>query len=551
VKWFCNFKEMKNNDETSTVKREVQKWQLGIIGLVMMAALMGVSSASNIILYSNNYTSMSSTPSDIAMANAVSPYTVNASWGFSPGTGVTGNWNITNSKGMLIVGGLSPAVKTSYYITLDINRTNWNSYVNIVSGNMYVIFQRSSSNAVIVYQYYQRPNGTNGRQSFITTANYPSPVTLQLDFDGYNQSYTVTVGSYNMTSTLNQPGVVTTLPYEIPSTNTITFQGVPTAAETNETLVIHSINQSIIKNGNITSIGDPLSLATGVDGPQNPLSTWHNGSLLISANNGRATIWADPNYLNDPDVVSYTKTLLSQGWELGEHETVDLGKLNTSEAEKAIDSNTTAIISIFNQTPTSFCSLQDNESWENSNYAYTKYGMISRNGYTGVKSLPNIGNLENATWDGWWSTVQPSGIIYRSFTHQTDVSPAIAASIDPSKYNSFVTGYSAKNTIFVPFIDWWKMSTNTNDAAFIENTDPNALLNFTAHTNGYPALVEVNITYNPAYTVRNVTDGTEVFFRNATDGNMAFYVSNGSTYYVTDAVIPVAFHHGKRSEIRK
>jgi hypothetical protein len=185
-----------------------------------------------------------------------------------------------------------------------------------------------------------------------------------------------------------------------------------------------------------------------------------------------------------------------------------------------------------NPTPASWCSLQNNDNITDANIIYQLYpGMIWRNGYMGTDGVPVVGSLDDDSWKVT-SVLSAAGIIVPTFTHQTDVTPAITYSISPSYFQTWVSNLQANNITISPFIDWYKTGANTNDATFTENPFGNTLINFTAHTDGYPALVEVNLPYTSWYSVRDST-GSSVSFRSAPDGNTEFYVTNGYTYTIT------------------
>src|SRR5665647_22039 len=156
--------------------------------------------------------------------------------------------------------------------------------------------------------------------------------------------------------------------------------------------------------------------------------------------------------------------------------------------------------------------------------------MIWRNGEMGVGELPNVPNLYEDPWP-WWDAATQAGITIRSFTHETDVDPPIIYSISPEHFAVFLSRYQSRGMTVTPFIDWYRVGANTNDATFTENADPAALLNFTAHTNGYPAFVEVDLPYADGDHVYNVTGGmSNVSYTRAVDGMMRFYVGDDSTY---------------------
>ena len=151
----------------------------------------------------------------------------------------------------------------------------------------------------------------------------------------------------------------------------------------------------------------------------------------------------------------------------------------------------------------------------------------------GIDGIPSVGNLDNDTWNDT-RAMSAAGIILPSFTHETDNSTAIEYSIDSAYFNTWMSNLQANNIKISPFINWYETGANTNDTKFTENPFGNALLNFTvAHTDGYPALVEVNLPYTSSYSVKN-SAGNTIPFAQAPDGKTEFYVNDGDTYTITN-----------------
>jgi hypothetical protein len=494
--------------------------------LAITLLMVPVVSAANIEVFSQNYPALGSIPSNVVNTNYQSPYISNISMWYSGGR-VNGEWNATNKDGYIFIGGLTPAVNTTYNLVLDFDKTVHNTNFNIKSGYMWLVLYKDENGDLRVYQHFDED--ANPAVSFtVPAASIAYPFNLTITFDGANHIYSSTLGAYTQTTPFiggNDP-----LAYPVVQGNDMQFSAFAPAGESNATISIYSLNQTIPATGSVTAIGDKNLVSFGFDGPQKD-GSWENGAAYIDSTGGKGTIWADPRWSYTNAVNQETiKDFLDEGWELGIRFPESLTSF--SDPYAMIDDNTTEITEMFGQSPTSWCSMQNTENATLANYSYNNHGMIWRNGLMGQAELSNIGMLHNGTWP-FWANVSKGGITFRSFVYKTDIDPAETWSIDTSKFNAWVDNYGNKGMKISPYINWYKTGANTYNAVFTENTDTPAVLNFTADTNGYPAYVYVDLPFASGYDLYNITSGkTEVSYTAALDGNIQFYVDDGSTYYI-------------------
>ena len=174
---------------------------------------------------------------------------------------------------------------------------------------------------------------------------------------------------------------------------------------------------------------------------------------------GRGTIWADVLYVND-DNIDYLRQLIAEGWELGIHYSTGLSNKPMEQAIEIMDAEYQQITELFGQAPTSWCSLQGNDNVTHANYAWANLHMVQRNGYQGQSRQANVGNLDDENWP-WWANASAAGMVYPTFTHETDPDPARAHSISYSKFEAWLDNYAAAGVRIVPYYDYWTLAQNT------------------------------------------------------------------------------------------
>ena len=495
--------------------------------LLVLVLVVVPAGAAELTVFHQDYTALGGVPDNIVVLNAEKPYKATRTALYDGGA-VIDRVSYGTAKGDMVVGGLSPGTVIKYSILMDLDRTNSNSAVIIRGAGIGVTVQKLASEALRIRSYYHRPDGASTSSYVdVPSSAYPRPFSVTIDFDGINQRVTAGAHGYSVMTPMDGKAVPN---YHQLSGTIIRFD--PEPARTGEmTVRLYGITETVTRKGVITAIGDPKLVSFGMDGPCAP-GTWENSAAAVTASGGQYTIWADTSGLaHYPQNVAAVTSLLNQGYELGIHFSQRLS--DHPNPYPVIDQETAQITALFGRQPTSWCALQNADNGTLATYIYNKYGMIWRNGQMGVGELPNVPNLYEDPWP-WWDAATQAGITIRAFTHQTDVARPIIYSIGPQHFATFLSRYHARGMTLTPFINWYKVGANTCDATFTENTDSSASLNFTAHTNGYPARVEVDLPYADGNRVYNVSDGmSTVRCIEAIDGKMQFYVSDGSTYCIT------------------
>jgi hypothetical protein len=520
------------------------RWLLVV--LVLMACV-GIANAAPITIFSQNYSQIGALPSNVALLNPLSPFNTDVlGWGYNGGVVYLSMANAKNT-GDLTIGGLTPAVVTNYTIVMDINKTTTGSTIYIKGSGMYWQIQKvmSTGNMAVTQYYYDATTGVLSNNAYTVLA-WTYPFTFSVQYDGANRTYTSRVGNLNATTPLIETDKGN-LSYNTVSGSLLRFYS--STSESNETISIYSINQTIEGSGNITAIGDRTLVPIGFDYPY--IGEYENGSETIATHGGKYTVWYDVNAISAGNNANITACYNQGKCEVGIHYAVGLtNNASVANAEAGMVTETASITNALGGiAPTSFCSLANQDNTTFAKYAYTNFGQIWRNGQMGTSQYTNIGNLDNATWP-FWNNASIAGISIPSFTHRTDIDPAVTYSIDTSKFLAWEARYRSSGMKITSFIDWYKTGENQKSATFTENTFlPGELENFTSHTNGYPALVEVDLTYSADNIVRNTT-GAVVNSSSSPDGKTQFYVNNGDRYTIDDGTYTWDFGDGQFSGLQ-
>lgn len=251
------------------------------------------------------------------------------------------------------------------------------------------------------------------------------------------------------------------------------------AVDSLATLRLYEITQSVPKYQYITSIPDSTLISYGLDGPH-PYSTISDGVELIKDANYTGTIWADVLYISSysDENLTVLKQLLQDGWELGIHYSASLASKTMADAIILMNDEYEQITEIFGQSPITWCSLANSDNKSHADYAYANLNMIWRNGYNGVHSITNVGNLCDSYWN-WWDNASRAGITMPSFTHETDITPAITYSISPANFEIYVQNYRQHEMQICGFYHYWTIAQNTNHTIISDLTfEPDNVLSF-------------------------------------------------------------------------
>lgn len=427
------------------------------------------------VVFEQDYSTMDQVPDNMWLGLDTAPQTT---------TNVTLSYDYTKraveynavpgAAGKLYIGGLSPAVQTSITMDVEFSRSNFNSLMNVRYGNAWVAIKLQNivvpdggaKACLVIYSYYYDPNLTNENLG-LTDPIYPRApdgadslrFNLTISSDGIARTNSIYIDGIKILET--PISAVSTRQYEpnaFANPYVIFNPTVGSADETGVGLAIHSIAQTVPAYQYVTPISNPSITPYGLDGPH-PYGTVDEGIALLQQYGGRGTIWADVGYVND-DNIDYLRQLIAEGWELGIHYSTGLSNKDWETAVQIMESEYATITEMFGQSPTSWCSLQNNDNVTHANYAYANLGMVWRNGAMGVHSQSNVGNLCDAYWT-WWANASAAGMVYPTFTHQTDPDPAILFSISMSNYEAWLDNYAAAGVSIVPYYDYWTLAQNT------------------------------------------------------------------------------------------
>jgi hypothetical protein len=430
------------------------------------------------VVFQQDYSTMFQVPDNMWLGLDTQPQTTN---------NVTLSYNyakraveynaVRGAVGKLYIGGLSPAVQTDITMDVEFSRSNFNSLMNVYYGHGQIAIQLQKlvvpdggqKMCLVIYSYYYDPDLTNENLA-LTDPIYPRApdgadslrFNLTISSDGIAGTNSIYIDGIKILET--PISSVWTRQYEPNAFANPYLYFVPTvsSAETGVVgLAIRSIAQTVPAYQYVTPISNPSIMPYGLDGPH-PYGTVDEGIALLQQYGGRGTIWADVGDLASysEDNITALKQLIADGWELGIHYSTELSNKPMEQAIEIMRSEHATITEMFGQSPTSWCSLRNNDNVTHANYAYANLGMVWRNGAVGVHGQSNVGNLCDAVWT-WWANASAAGMVYPTFTHQTDPDPAITFSISMSNYETWLDNYAAAGVRLVPWYDYWTIAQNT------------------------------------------------------------------------------------------
>jgi PKD repeat protein len=198
-----------------------------------------------------------------------------------------------------------------------------------------------------------------------------------------------------------------------------------------------------------------------------------------------------------------------------------------------MDSEYATVTARYGQAPTSWCSYANSDNITHAVYAYQKYGLLWRNGPSGVHLVDMVGNIYNTTWS-WWSRASANAVVYPVFTHRTDLDSQLTNthSIDYSKFTKWVNNYHDTSVRVTGFKQYYLngLAQDTASVNLIESD--NSHVKFTATLNGYPFITNVKTTF----PVKSVLRGnTLIPFTRNNDG-ATFTVSANGVYVASSNI---------------
>lgn len=432
--------------------------------------------------------------------------------------------------GSLYICSLIPMVKCTYQISIDIKTDDPKSFVELNSPGSKLILQKTNNN--ILLKSYYKDSSKDIKCESIYIGNTEEKPNFEIIFDGYNKKNTIITKDGNSIVTPFYNIDRQRLPYTDFSNGYLKFTSFLMGKGTHIDVEIYNINQ-IVDRQLITPIGSNKLLAFGIDGPH-VRNTTEQGISYLNSKRNKGTIWFDIELLeqcNETDLEYLRNLIISESWEVGVHYSKELNSFPLEQAYKVMDEGYLYVYKNIGKKPTSWCSMRNKDTITHATYAYQNFGMLWRNGDSGIHTEKDIGNLDDDTWD-WWKIASRAGMIHPVFTHELDQDPAIKYSISRSKFRNWVDNYNSNDISIVSFYDYSQISRNTYDASFENLKYTEYSITFDAHTNGSIALVNVNIEAEKSTQIYDNTSDKFISYNIEKDNSITFWVENNHTYHI-------------------
>jgi hypothetical protein len=425
---------------------------------------------------------------------------------------------------------LTPMVKCTYQISMDIKSDDNRNFVELNSPASKLIIQETESQ-ILLKSYFESSSGNIGSET-IHIGNAAEKLDFEILFDGYSKTNTIYTKDGRCITTPFYNFERQKLPYVDFSNGYIKFTSFIAGKGTYLDVNIYNINQ-IADRKFITAVGDSRLVPFGLDGPH-IRNTTEQGIRYLNSTNNRGTIWFDIELLeqySESDLEYLRSLVVNDSWDPGVHYSKELNSLQSEQAYKVMDEGYFYVYEKIGRKPTSWCSMRNRDNIAHAIYAYENLGMFWRNGDAGVHAEKDVGGLYDGTW-GWWEPASKAGMSYPVFSHQLDVEPAIKYSISRSKFLKWVDNYNSNDAALVSFYEYSQINRNTYEANFDILQYTERAIMFNAHTNGSSALVNVNISAGKNTQVYNNTSDKFLSYKIEQDKSITFRVENNHTYSI-------------------
>jgi hypothetical protein len=432
--------------------------------------------------------------------------------------------------GSLYICNLTPMVKCTYQVSMDINTDGLHSCVELNSPGSKLIIQEGNNNTALT-SYFKNSSG-DIKSETICIGNARGKSNFEIRYDGYNKTNTICAKDGSRIATPFYDLERQRLPYADFSNGYLKFTTFLMGEGTYLDVEIYSINQEADRKL-ITPIGNNKILPFGIDGPH-ARNTTEQGINYLGSKNDKGTIWVDRNYLEqytETDLEYLRNLVATDSWDVGVHYSEELNSFSLEQAYKIMDEEYSYVYEKIGRKPTTWCSMRNRDNVTHAIYAYEELGMFWRNGDSGVNAEKEVGNLDDDTWE-WWESVSRAGMVYPVFTHKLDQEPAIKYSISSSKFRNWVDNYFSKNVSIVSFYEYSQINRNTYDAHFDDLEYNEHLITFDVHTNGARALINVNISAGKDTQVYDSTSNKFINYATEKDKSITFWVENNHTYNI-------------------
>jgi hypothetical protein len=436
----------------------------------------------------------------------------------------------SRQTGSLYICRLTPMVRCTYHISMDIKTDNPQSFVELNSPGSKLVIQETN-NRIILKSYFEISSDDIGSET-IFLGNAAEKLDFEITFDGCSKTNTIFAKDGKCITTPFYNFERQRLPYIDFSNGYLKFTSFLAGKGGYFDVSIYRISQRADRKF-ITAIGDSALVPFGLDGPH-VRNTTEKGISYLNSKNNRGTIWFDIELLgqcSESDLGFLRNLVVNYSWDVGVHYSEELNSLPNEQACKVMDEGYSYVYEKIGKKPTSWCSMRNRDNVTHAIYAYENLGMFWRNGDSGIHAERYIGNLDDDAW-AWWEPVSGAGMVYPAFTHELDLEPAIKYSISHSKFHNWVDNYNSNKMTIVSFYEYNRISRNTYDASFdiLKYTDH--FFVFNAHTKGFDALVNVNISAGENTRVCDNTLEQFLSYKLEQDKSITFRVKNNHTYSV-------------------
>ncbi len=448
------------------------------------------SRVGDLVVFSQDFTGMSAVPRNVCLAmDSMEGATRDLTLSYDGAGHCVSLAATEGASGKLFIGGLSPSLSTAITLDMGTDTTEEDAVVNVYAGGAWLavrLLSGTPTDSLEITSYYYS-YGNPARHSATSVTRDVGP--------GARFKITIVSNTAEKTNLIYLNGVkklsTPYTRYRAVNLNTaydpfvnpfVYFDFASIRPGRTARLRLYSVEQTVPEYAYVTPISDPGMVSFGVD--LHPWKTVNDGLSLLDG----GTIWADVTALagySASELAALKALIADDGWELGIHFSARLTDLPLDNATRLMDAETAQIKSIFRTSPGSWCSLQGADNVTHARYAYTKLGMVSRNGANGsAAGLSSIGNLGDNCWT-FWRTVSTAGIVIPSFSHELDVTPAIDWSISAANFRAFVSNYADNGVRVAGFREYWDTAQNSHHTTISDVVSaPGVSLSFTVRNMG-------------------------------------------------------------------
>jgi hypothetical protein len=423
--------------------------------------------------------------------------------------------------------GFVPMTKCEY--TIELEKTEKKGFVIIQTPCAKIIIDRKNTDEYYVESFF---NSASKKFTFkrMIVPTKDGKILLKVFFDGISKTNTIAGNDQDSIITPFYRLSSSQLKYPSFSQAYIKISIIALPDQGASSTLLYALSQSAPRKL-ITPIGGKNIQPLGFDGPHD-FTTLKNGMMYMEKCGCRGTLWFDIEYLKDEHYTTYLKALIHEkSWEAGIHYSKSLTTLSSADAIALVSDEYETVSSKLSIPPKSWCSLRSMDTVFFANYLFDKFTMIWRNGETGVHSEPDVGNLDDTTWE-WWNLASKAGLIHPVFTHQTDREPAIPYSISFSKFKTWIDNYQTNGISIVPFYEWWMINANTHDIDITNISVINNTIKFRVKTNGGRGLINVNISAERDLTIIDLTTSEIIKWIENLDNSITCYVQSNHEYEI-------------------